>query len=378
MSVVPVTAYPWDRLPVVARNEVNARRRMRRALSPLFAFERIDAAMAEVLSARVETAKLRTTAHGALENARAVFLEAADGSVSFALEPEPALASWILSRVLGRREPLTTHDRVLDAPTRGALAAVCVEIARRAGGTLPLRALAAPRETAPELRADVTVTLDGRPYRVTATADTHATPTAGSPFAAELVELGGLPIRLVLVAAISVAGRDELLALAAGDVWLPGRGWLGPAHDGVAPDVALPRYALTRAALSAANAERGIAVGRSDAGQLVLRGDIIALGADVAELHSGRGGDEAMSGTEETLTSIALDAPIVVRVEVGSVTLTAREWSELTPGDVLETGLRLSEPAVLRVAGREVARGELVSVDGELGVRIREILERPG
>ena len=28
---------------------------------------------------------------------------------------------------------------------------------------------------------------------------------------------------------------------------------------------------------------------------------------------------------------------------------------------------------VLRVAGLEVARGELVSVDGELGVRIREI-----
>ena len=30
-----------------------------------------------------------------------------------------------------------------------------------------------------------------------------------------------------------------------------------------------------------------------------------------------------MSSTEETLTSMALDAPIVVRVEVGSVTLTA-------------------------------------------------------
>jgi flagellar motor switch/type III secretory pathway protein FliN len=82
-----------------------------------------------------------------------------------------------------------------------------------------------------------------------------------------------------------------------------------------------------------------------------------------------------MSGTDETLTGMALDAPLVVRVEVGSVTLTARDWAALRPGDVLETGLRLSEPAVLRVAGREVARGELVSIDGELGVRIHEIIE---
>jgi flagellar motor switch/type III secretory pathway protein FliN len=29
---------------------------------------------------------------------------------------------------------------------------------------------------------------------------------------------------------------------------------------------------------------------------------------------------------------------------------------------------------ILRVAGREVARGELVSLEGELGVRIREVV----
>ena len=67
----------------------------------------------------------------------------------------------------------------------------------------------------------------------------------------------------------------------------------------------------------------------------------------------------------------------MVRVEVASVTLTAREWAKLGPGDVIETGVPLAEPVVLRVGGREVARGELVSVDGELGVRIREIVD-PG
>jgi flagellar motor switch/type III secretory pathway protein FliN len=84
-----------------------------------------------------------------------------------------------------------------------------------------------------------------------------------------------------------------------------------------------------------------------------------------------------MSEPEQTLREIALDAPLIVRVEVASVTLTAREWGTLAAGDVIETGVRLAEPVVLRVGGREVARGELVTVDGELGVRIREMVD-PG
>jgi flagellar motor switch/type III secretory pathway protein FliN len=67
-----------------------------------------------------------------------------------------------------------------------------------------------------------------------------------------------------------------------------------------------------------------------------------------------------------------LDAPLVVRVEVGAVTLTASEWAALGPGDVVALGRRVHEPIVLRVAGAEVARGELVDIEGELGVRIRE------
>ncbi len=69
----------------------------------------------------------------------------------------------------------------------------------------------------------------------------------------------------------------------------------------------------------------------------------------------------------------ALDAPLVVRVELGVVTMTAREWARLRPGDVIETGRRIAEPVVLRIAGRAVAKGELVDIEGELGVRIREL-----
>jgi flagellar motor switch/type III secretory pathway protein FliN len=79
-------------------------------------------------------------------------------------------------------------------------------------------------------------------------------------------------------------------------------------------------------------------------------------------------GHEDASATSEAV----LDAPLVVRVELGAVTMSAREWAALRPGDVVAVGRRVSEPVVLRVAGMVVARGELVDIEGELGVRIRE------
>ncbi len=83
-----------------------------------------------------------------------------------------------------------------------------------------------------------------------------------------------------------------------------------------------------------------------------------------------------MTDGSTNLAEVALDAPVVVSVEVASVTLSARDLASLGPGDVLETGVRLSEPVVLRVGGREIASGELVNVDGEVGVKIAKILGR--
>ncbi len=64
------------------------------------------------------------------------------------------------------------------------------------------------------------------------------------------------------------------------------------------------------------------------------------------------------------------DVPVVVRVEIGAAEMRAREWAALGKGDVIALGTRIAEPVVLRVGGIEVARGELVEIDGEVGVRI--------
>ena len=73
---------------------------------------------------------------------------------------------------------------------------------------------------------------------------------------------------------------------------------------------------------------------------------------------------------KDALSESMGDVPVVVRVEIGMVQLPAREWAKLSTGDVLTLGKRIGEHVVLRVAGEEVARGELVEVEGEIGVRI--------
>jgi flagellar motor switch protein FliM len=120
--------------------------------------------------------------------------------------------------------------------------------------------------------------------------------------------------------------------------------------------------------LAAASHDQGIAGTLSRDGKIVLRGESVLLLQDAGESMS----DTAKP--ETSLNDAVLDSPVVVRVEIGAVTLTAREWAELGPGDVIEAGRRIAEPVILRVAGREVARGELVNLEGELGVRIRELV----
>ena len=81
--------------------------------------------------------------------------------------------------------------------------------------------------------------------------------------------------------------------------------------------------------------------------------------------------DEAAEDSE--LTQIVGETPVLVRLELGCVEMSAAEWAALRPGDVVQCGRRIEEPVLLRAGGREIARGELVTVDGEIGVRILRV-----
>jgi flagellar motor switch protein FliN/FliY len=62
-----------------------------------------------------------------------------------------------------------------------------------------------------------------------------------------------------------------------------------------------------------------------------------------------------------------------VTVEIGRTRMTVRELLDLAPGAVLELDRAAGSPADLLVNGRLIARGEVVVVDEDFGLRITEI-----
>ncbi|MBC2962410.1 flagellar motor switch protein FliN [Nocardioides deserti] len=66
-----------------------------------------------------------------------------------------------------------------------------------------------------------------------------------------------------------------------------------------------------------------------------------------------------------------------VTVELGRTRMTLRELLALSPGHVLELDRAAGSPADLLVNGHLIARGEVVVVDEDFGLRVTEILETP-
>jgi flagellar motor switch protein FliN len=68
-----------------------------------------------------------------------------------------------------------------------------------------------------------------------------------------------------------------------------------------------------------------------------------------------------------------LDVPVTLTVELGRVNLTVTQLADLKPGDIVELGRHSRAPVELTSNGRLVARGELVQIDTDLGVRITSV-----
>lgn len=67
------------------------------------------------------------------------------------------------------------------------------------------------------------------------------------------------------------------------------------------------------------------------------------------------------------------NVPVELAVEIGRTRMTIGEALALAPGAVVTVGRLAGEPVDLLVNGRAIARGEIVAVDEELGLRITEI-----
>lgn len=81
------------------------------------------------------------------------------------------------------------------------------------------------------------------------------------------------------------------------------------------------------------------------------------------------GGSAALGGLD-----LLRDVEMTLSVEIGRARMTVRELLTLAPGSVVALDRAAGAPADLLVNGRLVARGEVVVVDEDFGLRITEIL----
>lgn len=112
------------------------------------------------------------------------------------------------------------------------------------------------------------------------------------------------------------------------------------------------------------------------------RDQLESQGEEAAPASLGDGPDESTNpGTtgrptvDETLKSkegadLLNDIPLQIAVELARVPITAEEVVGLKVGQVVDLNRVPGEPIDLSVNGRIVARGELVEIDGNLGVRV--------
>ena len=69
-----------------------------------------------------------------------------------------------------------------------------------------------------------------------------------------------------------------------------------------------------------------------------------------------------------------MDVELEVTLRFGERQMLLRDILELSPGAVVELDRKLQEPAELLTAGKVMARGEVVIVDGNYGLRGTEIV----
>ena len=364
--------FPWGSLDVTTQAEAALLRDVRRWIAGVVPAQAWTAVMHDILGARVEILTRRFDADepSIRDGHVGVLLRADRGGdpPSFVLvEGEPALAAAVVARAI-RRPPLSVpYPRELSPALAGAFAATLAAGLRRSrgGATFAVDQAGPAQRLSAELAArstdlaalSATVLLDEDAFAARLTFSRHDVSVAPDPCwtARELAAMGGPRLALPVVACAFHAAAGEIAATRIGDV-LVLEGW----SLGVSPGGSW----TGRTWLAAPSADEGIRAQLGEQGSLVLGGTLEALCA----------AEETMAGAEEgdALVSAVGDIPVIVRVEIGEATMAARDWATLAPGDVIALGRRVGERVSVRVGGVVVARGELVDIEGQIGVRLTE------
>jgi flagellar motor switch protein FliN len=359
-----VQPYPWNHLPFVSKTEVSAIAHFN-ACSHSVVFEkaltRLQGESGAQLAMKSGPARLVRTASDARSGLElAVVIGAQEGGLQqgVLIEAESALALALLGLALKRVDDKPVEPaRMPPDRVAGAYAALLLHLFRE-GDQAPRILAAGPSEALmsdmqrlalPLVMQELSIEVRGRTYRARMTAAHADLRSPARPWRdAELAGLGSMPIALPIVYACILLAPDELRDLEPGDIVM-----------------AMQSGGVPKDAMHLANgaSEWALKIVREGEQWSLATANALVQLTYTAEEVTPHEGEEPMKEALETV-------PVLARVEIGSVTLSASEWSKLKPGDSIALGRKPGDPVTLRVAGIEVAKGELVVIEGETGVRI--------
>lgn len=175
--------------------------------------------------------------------------------------------------------------------------------------------------------------------------------------------LHGLELQLAARAGVATLSAQQTRSLERGDIVIPERLTLERSESGWDGHVDLCLDGSSRPAWHATLETSGLRLEEA---------------RSVREMpaREGRPMASEASETDVRLQRLAGDAPVEVSVELARFSLPLEALAELRTGEVLQTGRAIGEQVMLRAGGRTLAYGELVDVEGEIGVRVLEIATR--
>ena len=93
---------------------------------------------------------------------------------------------------------------------------------------------------------------------------------------------------------------------------------------------------------------------------------------DLAPLEGTPAGDTAATDAAADLARLH-DVPVELTVEIGRTRMTIGETLSLGPGAIVSLNRLAGEPVDLLVNGTQIARGEVVVIDEEFGLRVTDV-----
>src|SRR2546421_12795655 len=90
----------------------------------------------------------------------------------------------------------------------------------------------------------------------------------------------------------------------------------------------------------------------------------------------GRGAPDSAVASPSDLRRLS-DVPVDLSVEMGRTRMTVGETLELRQGSIITLNRMAGEPVDLLVNGTPIARGEVVVIDEQFGLRVTEVLGHP-